>query len=181
MSSATTETPRFPVRRTCPHTTIANAWNTVFATFGWTPSKTVISSGPVPSSSVRKMIRWLLRIAGVCEETFTPATITHSSARHFQTSCEYVTPRSRNSGPKKLATNGLAGPGSGTSYAAAGTTSSYLWGIFWDDSGAKNDDNHDDFIAVARYRSTAVPEPSTMFLLGAGLLGFAALRRRAKH
>ncbi len=24
------------------------------------------------------MIRWPLRIAGVCEETFTPATITHS-------------------------------------------------------------------------------------------------------
>jgi PEP-CTERM motif-containing protein len=75
----------------------------------------------------------------------------------------------------------LAGLSGTDNYAPLSTTSSYLWGIFWDDSGAKNDDNHDDFIAVARYRPTAVPEPSTMFLLGAGMLGFAALRRRAKR
>ena len=68
------------------------------ATFGWTDSNTVTSSGPVPSSSVTKMIRWPLRIAGVWEATFTPATITHSSARHSQTSSAEVTPRSRNSG-----------------------------------------------------------------------------------
>ena len=97
-SSATTLTPRRPVRRTCPHTTIANAWNTVLATFGCTDSKTVTSRGPVPSSSVTKMIRWPLRIAGVCEETFTPATITHSFARHRQTSSDRVTPRSRSNG-----------------------------------------------------------------------------------
>ena len=73
---------------------------------------------------------------------------------------------------------GLSGPGFGTTYASTSTLDSATWAIFWDDSGAKNDDNHDDFIAIARYRATSVPEPSTLFLIGAGLLGSAALRRR---
>lgn len=62
----------------------------------------------------------------------------------------------------------------------ANTLDSYLWGIFWDDSGAKNDDNHDDFIAVARFQPTAVPEPSTLFLIGIGMLAIAVVGRRAR-
>lgn len=54
-----------------------------------------------------------------------------------------------------------------------------LWVIFWDDSGAHNDDDHDDYIAVASFRAVSVPEPASMLLLGAGLLGMAAVRRRA--
>lgn len=58
---------------------------------------------------------------------------------------------------------------------------SNLWMVFWDDSGAKNDDNHDDYIAVAKFRPLAVAEPSTALLLGAALfgLGFVRLRRRS--
>jgi hypothetical protein len=33
------------------------------------------------------------------------------------------------------------------------------WAIFWDDSGADNDDNHDDYVAVARVRPTALTAP----------------------
>jgi hypothetical protein len=54
------------------------------------------------------------------------------------------------------------------------------WGLFWDDSGAANDDNHDDYIAIAKFRSdpVSVPEPTTSLLLGSGLLGLAFMRRR---
>jgi hypothetical protein len=99
----------------------------------------------------------------------------------------YVAPGSTDAGYRSIGfralatyspTGGLSGPGFGTSYASTSTFDSLSWAIFWDDSGAKNDDNHDDFIAVARYRPTSVPEPSTLFLIGAGLLCSAALRRR---
>jgi hypothetical protein len=73
---------------------------------------------------------------------------------------------------------GLAGlPAS--SYAPYETLSGALWGIFWDDSGANNDDDYDDLVAVARFSpvATSVPEPSTLFLLGAALMAIAGLGR----
>jgi hypothetical protein len=70
----------------------------VRAHFCCTRSNTVTSTGPVASSSVRKMIRCWLRTSGVCEETFTPATITHSRPRLRRSSVERTTPRSSRSG-----------------------------------------------------------------------------------
>lgn len=58
-----------------------------------------------------------------------------------------------------------------------GTGEAVAWGIFWDDSGAANDDNHDDYIAIARFRPVSVPEPGTTLLLGLGLLGAGMARR----
>lgn len=63
--------------------------------------------------------------------------------------------------------------------AHSSAVDSSYWGLFWDDSGAANDDNHDDYIAVARFRPTSVPEPGTVLLLGIGLLGLAGARKRA--
>ncbi len=52
--------------------------------------------------------------------------------------------------------------------------------LFFDDGGAGDDDNHDDMvvrISIAN-GSVNIPEPGTIALLGAALLGLGAARRR---
>ena len=48
--------------------------------------------------------------------------------------------------------------------------------LLWDDSGANMDDDHDDLVIRLRHRR--VPEPGTLALFGAGLIGLAVFRRR---
>lgn len=52
------------------------------------------------------------------------------------------------------------------------------WMAFWDDSGAKNDDNHDDLIIGLKFRPTAVDEPGSIGLAVIGLFGLLWATRR---
>lgn len=87
-----------------------------------------------------------------------------------------------NHGYRSIGFNALSAydPNNGNRAFSGNPGVSDLWMIFWDDSGAKNDDNHDDMITVARFRPiVSVSEPGTLAVFAIGLLGAAfTLRRR---
>jgi PEP-CTERM motif len=63
---------------------------------------------------------------------------------------------------------------------AMSISSDAAW-LFWDDSGAGPDDNHDDMLIKAVFRPTSVPEPASGALIGLGLLAMGVGRRFARR
>ena len=78
--------------------------------------------------------------------------------------------------------NNVAPPGSTTTYSVGliqEAPNTFL--LLWDDSGAQQDDDHDDLGVRVIFQPTSVPAPDTLGLMLAGLVGAAGFVRRRQR